>query len=280
MLKKQIAKNYKGEKNINFNISIKKNTSKLNNEENLNNYIKNYSKKYISKPINLEMTNFYPKNIITITPYFDNQNNFLNAGYFYDELTPSSDIIKNSYYIFELYDNYNSNNQVLLNQSLIRAVDKKTYNITEFTYNVLTIRRKTLIITPKLYFYNDKAISLPYNIFNIPRNYNKETCYLKISFFNAKNGTIYNFNNNIYNTNNTVGELENYLIIDLDYINYNWSINNYNTNIIDYGINSNIEATNNLNNKFNNSNKKEIKLNDDNINDNFIVNNLFKKIKI
>lgn len=278
MLKKHIAQDYKGNKNINFNVNIKKNIIKLNNEENINNYIKNYSKKYISKPINLENVNFYPKNNITITPYFDNENSYLKAGFSYEDLSPTSDVLKNSYYIFEMFDNFNSNKQTLLNQNLIRAVDKKMYNTTPYSYFLLNKEKRVLIVSPKLYFYNEKTISLPYNILSVPRNYENTVCYLKISFFNAKNGTIYNF---INNENIMLGELQNYFTINLDYINYNWSIENSNNTITtDYVINSNIESTNNLNNRFNNSNKKEIKLNNDNIEDNFIVNDLLKKIKL
>jgi hypothetical protein len=254
--------------------TLTKKSEKVSSKEDYETYVNNISEKNIIFSPNEETTFYKPESNFTITPFFkgfENQslsfNSYVSALYTEDELKYINDNLKKSFYIFSLYDSYNSNNQKLITQFKINAGEKYTYTIIE------------RLITPKLKYFNQKTLIKPFNIFPIVENKIKNnTIYLKIVFFNSKNGLFTYFNTHTPSLLTT--EEKNYIPINLNTETKTYSVNS--------NINNNIELVQSQvkdNFEFENDrsliNKNTLSpINDSNDNISFGIDNLLKKFKI
>jgi hypothetical protein len=134
------------------------------------------------------------------------------------ELYPSEKLLYNSIFTFEYYDTPFINNNVLLNTKFLRL--KEIYN-----------RDK---ITPNIYFDN-YFINDNYKLLSLPDFFTQKTLYLKLLFFNSKNGKIYDFFLNNGLTNNSFIEIS----VNTEMYEYEFS-SNENTIILNAIINEQV----------------------------------------
>jgi len=117
-----------------------------------------------------ENISFKPSKDFVIRPYFNNTATYEAAGF--TGTTGRNNYTDESFYIFDLFDNYSNTNQLLLSRNFVKLT--KIYTAT----------------TTDINFYFKKIVKEHTNIY-IPSYFiptTADTFYLKISFFNALTG--------------------------------------------------------------------------------------------
>jgi hypothetical protein len=156
------------------------------------------TKQELINPItDYEISRFtYSRSIIsTVKFYFLNssntshQNSFTNAGFTSTELSNVDDVVRNSFFIVDFYDTYSSNTQTRLFTTYLTQIGS----------------------TP-LYQINENVLNNQLSYWNVPKWFLDEqdtglvTVYMKLSFYNAKDGKLLLFYNQAIND---VGNPEN-----------------------------------------------------------------------
>ncbi len=193
-------------------------------------------------------------------------NSLHNALFNTIEIKNRADVITNSYFIIELYDSNDINNQTLLasNKMDIYTRSGYTYNMTDNTNSNLMV--KLPYIFPNKFFLEFSNIYIPNNYIEQLKN----VVYLKFRFFNAKLGGVTDF----YLGNSTVepNETDFYLKLNLDLNNYNYRYGFDNNNIIIINSILNIYENKNVNlTKLNNVINPQNPILNDNKKDNIII---------
>jgi hypothetical protein len=258
------------DKNKVINFTLTKKNEKVSSKEDYNSYINKVSEENIIFPKDEEITLFYPEDNFNIIPFYKtNNSDFLSFNtytsilYNENELKYINDNLKTSYYIFSIYDNYDSNNQKLLNQFKINAGEKGTYNIVN------------QLITPRLKYFNNQGLTKSFNVLPIPIDKLKNnTIYLKIVFFNSKNGLFTYFNNS---SQILTTEEKNYITTIINPINKTYT---FNSNTIEITQSSIKDSFIYENNKLNTNKNTLSPLNDSNDDISFGIDNILKKFKI
>lgn len=192
-------------------------------------------KKSLNPIIDVEYVRYKPEGSFTLTPQFLLNNNYsssyVNANFPIEEHLTSS-AFKNTLFINEYYDSNDTNKNILLSKNTLKVDEYKTYiiNNKEVSANInFTNNFKTefgFVYVPK--FFVDKNI---------------DKIYLKLNFFNSKNGskTSFTFNDNQNNQSF-------YHQINLNNTNYTWNmLNNSPKQYINAFINNKIKEENMFN---------------------------------
>lgn len=210
----------------------------------LNNYNFIESNNFISEDnytddniIDLEINKFTLINTLNLTFRFFNgnvyNNNFISAGFTEDEINLSNKAYRYSYFLIQVYNTFDSKNQILLHTGYIPIYLFPNKTISTYNINSNELNKE----------FNNLYIS---NIHNIINN---EELFVKFSFFNAKTGRIQLF----YNQSSPLNTEER--------VYYKIIVNN--TNKTYYYLNNNIIASQFLNeeflNRINDRNKTENK---------------------
>lgn len=122
----------------------------------------------------VEYISYKPSSNFYLRPFFNNVSNYSTLGFTDFYLTGTSTFTDESYYVFDLYDNFEDNNQILLSRNFTKMA------------KVLSGVQST-----DLYFDVSKKIYKEFINIYVPSyfiNENKVNLYLKIFFFNAIDG--------------------------------------------------------------------------------------------
>jgi len=176
-------------------------------------------KKYIDYEVNkvlqqsleddkdIEIVSFKPNINYIFKPYFKDVPSYTGAGFTTNYIVFNTLYKDESFYLFDLYDNYTDNNQNLISRNFIKMSKiVTTADTTDIKFEVKIINKEYTNIYIPSYFMNTSA----------------DTFYLKISFFNATNGKLRFFE--CSTTDNS--SLKNYFKIKLDKNNKNYEILN------------------------------------------------------
>jgi hypothetical protein len=121
----------------------------------------------------LEYISFIPSKSFYLRPYFDNSSSYSKVGFTNFYLTGTTVYTQESYYIFDLYDSFEDNNQELISRNFVKMSKIVKDTTTNIFFDVSKkIKKEFINIYVPSYFINEKI----------------DTFYLKISFFNAING--------------------------------------------------------------------------------------------
>lgn len=194
---------------FNINIGINNLHEYIPKNEAIKKYINYETEKAVAQTLiddkDVEHITFIPAQSFSIIPYFNNNTDYGAIGI--KDLV----YVKESFYIFDVYDNFSEGNQKLLSRNFLKLL------------TVFSSFTSTLINFP-----NSKLAKGYRNIY-IPADYinntTADTFYLKISFFNSANGKLRFFQCN----NQSLDSLKNYLKITLDKANKTYYINNGNS---------------------------------------------------
>jgi len=142
-------------------------------------------KKYVDSEVNkvleesrasekdLEYISFIPSQSFYLRGYFNNIDSYNSVGFTNFYLTGTSVYTEESYYIFDLYDSFEDNNQELISRNFIKMSKIVKDTTTNIFFDVSKkITKEFVNIYIPSYFINER----------------KDTFYLKINFFNAVNG--------------------------------------------------------------------------------------------
>ncbi len=156
------------------NIDINQSFNLLPKSESIKKYIDSETKKAFAQTLiddkDEEYVTFIPRDNFNLVPYFNNVADYGAAGITNFAFT------KESYYIFDLYDNYSEGNQKLLSRNYV-----KLFRVfSAFTATTISFKNSKL----------SKEFSNIYIPSDIIVNTNKTTFFLKISFFNSANGKL------------------------------------------------------------------------------------------
>ena len=145
-----------------------------------------------------EIISFKPKSDFTLRPYFKNNPSYIDAGFTNYYLTASTLFKEESFYLFDIYDSYIDNNQKLISRNYLKMTKfESAEKTTDITFIPKKISKEYINIYIPSYFINTTA----------------DTFYLKVSFFNATNGTLRIFRcSEILNQDNS----KNYFKVKLD----------------------------------------------------------------
>ena len=215
MLKQIIKIN---ENDTNIKISLKSNNSLVGSQQIIDDLIQSNSSNIINPVVDGEKIRFKPvSNIINF--YFRDNNgisaDFSRLGYLSNEINVFNLKICNSFFIIDVFDSYDINNQNKL-----------------FTMYITKIINENIVPIYNLSEYNNQLYYwyIPQNLINNNSNLETITLYSKFYFFDAKNGgLVRQFYNNDYSTNTT--PIRNYFRTELNFSNKTWRIitNNYPT---------------------------------------------------
>jgi hypothetical protein len=145
----------------------------------------------------LEYISFIPSESFYLRGYFDNVDSYKSVGFTNFYLTGTSIYTQESFYIFDLYDSFEDNNQELLSRNFV----KMSKIVKDLTTNI--------------FFDVSKKITKEFVNIYVPSyfiNEGKDTFYLKINFFNAINGKFRFFKCSETDENAS----QNYLTIQID----------------------------------------------------------------
>lgn len=185
-------------------------------------------------------------------------NSLQNALFNSIEIKNRVENITNSYFIFELYDSNDINNQTLLSSNKMDIYTRSGY-----TYNMFDSTNSNLLVKIP-YIYPNKFFLEFSNIY-IPNNYIetlKNVVYMKIRFFNAKLGGVTDF----YFGNTTLEPNETDFYIKLNFNKNNYTYGFDNKNVINIYENKNVNLT-----KLNNDNNAQNPILNDSKKDNIII---------
>jgi hypothetical protein len=230
---------------LNYNFTISNNNRNiiipLNNDVDFigeENYI-NESDLVTDVFVDREISKYKLSNNVNLIFYFYNntyESNFKNAGFTDDDITLNNKGYRYSYILFQVYDNFNANNQTLLHNGYIPLYLFPNNTISQFSIN----------INDKYFEFNNIYISNNYKIEN------NQTLYVNFKFYNAKTGNIQIFNNQLIDVNSEE-KLYYKIIVNKEDKTYRF-INN---NIIAYQF-LNQEFINKINERNKNENKSPI----------------------
>jgi hypothetical protein len=122
----------------------------------------------------LELISFRPKSNFILRPHFNNQASYSNVGFTDFYLTGTSVFTQESFYIFDLFDKFEENNQTLLSRNFIKMSKIVKDTTTDVIFDV-----------------SKKIVKEFVNIY-VPSYFIKQgvdTFYLKVFFFNALDGS-------------------------------------------------------------------------------------------
>lgn len=198
--------------NIQIKINITNDDNLLGDEILINKYVNETKDKLINNINDYEKVKFkyVSNNIDTILLKFKFNNNisFLEdgAGFSKNEFLLNSDSVMNSFFIFDLYDNINPNNQKKICSNYLTKIGNKPEYLIGYDNQTKTFTDNQLnyLYIPK-WFLNQND----YVIYS----------FIKVSFFNAKTGKIILF----YNKNNSNTLLRMYFRIILYKNNNTWT---------------------------------------------------------
>jgi hypothetical protein len=163
----------------------------------------------------IEHISFKPKVDYVFKAYFNNVASYTGAGFTSKYIVSNTLYKDESFYLFDLYDNYIDNNQNLISRNFVKMSKIVTVSDTtdiRFLGNQIFNKEYTNIYIPS-YFMNTTA----------------DTFYLKVSFFNATNGKLRFFEC----STNDDGSLKNYFKIKLNKNEKRFEI--LNGNVINFG---------------------------------------------
>ena len=204
MLKIKTQNKYK---DINISIPIDLNSNLSGYQQEINKIIYNESEKAINPEHDVDIIRYkhtIPLYILSFKFYNYNDNDYdysyLNIGFTEDDFNNNSLNVKNSYYIFILYDNFNSDKQNIISKMFFTNIhgENSYYNIKRGV---------------DLYYYH-----IPHYYFN--ENNDISTGYTKILFYNATNGKYHLFYNK--NKENLTTEERFYFKTYIDNNNKTW----------------------------------------------------------
>jgi hypothetical protein len=155
----------------------------------------------------IEHVSFIPKENFLLSPHFNNQPTYQNAGFTNFYITGTNIYTQESYYIFDLYDSFVDNNQILLTRNFVKMskiVESLTTTI-NFDVSKKIVKEFINIYIPS-YFIDSKT----------------DEFYLKISFFNALNGSFRFFEC----SSTEKGSMKNYFKIKIDKTNKTYTFLN------------------------------------------------------
>jgi len=142
-------------------------------------------KKYVDSEVNkvleesrasekdLEYISFIPSQSFYLRGYFNNTNSYNSVGFTNFYLTGTSIYTEESYYVFDLYDSFDDNNQELISRNFVK------------------MSKIVKDVTTDIFFDVSKKIAKEFVNIYIPSYFiatTADTFYLKINFFNAING--------------------------------------------------------------------------------------------
>lgn len=121
----------------------------------------------------LEYISFIPSKSFYLRTYFDDTSSYSKVGFTDFYLTGTTIYTQESYYIFDLYDSFEDNNQELLSRNFVKMSKIVKDTTTNIFFDVSKKMTKEFVnIYVPSYFINE----------------GKNTLYLKVNFFNAING--------------------------------------------------------------------------------------------
>jgi hypothetical protein len=142
-------------------------------------------KKYVDSELNkvleesrasekdVEYVSFIPSESFYLRGYFDNTDSYNSIGFTNFYLTGTNIYTQESYYIFDLYDSFEDNNQELISRNFIKMSKIVKDTTTNIFFDVSKkITKEFINIYIPSYFINE----------------GKDIFYLKVNFFNAING--------------------------------------------------------------------------------------------
>jgi hypothetical protein len=155
----------------------------------------------------LEFISFKPSTSFYLQSHFENSPSYEPVGFTNFYLTGTNVYTQESYYIFDLYDSFNDNNQNLISRNFVKMskIVKDTTTYIFFDVSKKMVKEFVNIYIPS-YFINQGI-----DIF-----------YLKINFFNAINGKFRFFKCSETDRNAS----QNYLILQIDKITKTYNIIN------------------------------------------------------
>jgi hypothetical protein len=161
----------------------------------------------------VEMLSFKPSSNFILRPYFSGSTGSYNphynsAGFSDFFITGSSLYIEESFYLFDIYNSYSDNNQILLSRNFAKGTKVIKSGQTDIMFENKIITKEFTNVYVPTYF-----------------TYSSNTCYMKIQFFNSVNGKLRYFKCND-DPNNLLDNSKNYLEIYLDKTNYTYQIIN------------------------------------------------------
>jgi hypothetical protein len=183
--------------NLNFNLSSDDNF--LGYQQEIDNLTQNTSGDLINPPIDVEERRLkYVENANSLTKlnfYFTlngtiYENSFLNATFTKNEIDTKAANILNSFFIFDLYNTYNVNNQTKILTTYITKISNTP------TYKIDSSNQIYCLYLPVSYINT-----------NIASGKTTITGYTKISFYNAKSGLVTLFYNNAYSGSTTATKM-------------------------------------------------------------------------
>ncbi len=192
-----------GDVNIKINIGV---DNKMNNQkEGIEAYIDKKSDNIINSVIDREIRQYgfnqdgkQQEHTLGFHVSGDTWNgSLINADFTEDELSLYSSNLKNSFFIFDFFDDYLFNSRTKI-----------------FTQYFTKLNE---IIKNETFFHIEEIKQL--NTLNIPNFHHGDKLYLRILFYNAKTGNITPFENTVGE-----GEEKQFFIIDLKHDEYEWSL--------------------------------------------------------
>ena len=161
----------------------------------------------------IEMLSFKPSSSLILRPHFKDSTgsynpNYNSAGFSDFFITGSGLYVEESFYIFEIYNNYVETNQILLSKNYVKGSKIIKNRQTDIMFENKKIPKEFVNIYIPTYF-----------------TYSSNTCYMKVKFFNSVNGKLRYFLCNDDPTNQ-LDSIKNYLKIVLNTSNNTYQITN------------------------------------------------------
>lgn len=213
------------DKNIKFSLDL--NNKTIGHQQDINTFI-NESIENSINPINdneIRRFKYEPTaygNIFAIKFYFfmneEYRNYYTYAGFTESEINNYDDVLRNSFFIFDVYDSYDENIQTKIATTYLTKLI--TYNSgvasvhSSFIISKYDINQFYYLNIPIWYMYSDVTYS---------RN-----LYGKFSFYNAKTGKLTLFYN--YEREDDNNNKKEYFDIEVDLVNKTWGIRNLASN--------------------------------------------------
>ena len=183
-----------------FNIPLSYNIGMVGEQDALDNYINQATNDSINDNIDIEKIKFKNSDNINISFNFSGITSYVtdytSIGFTTDEITLNNVNYKNSFYIIDLYDSFNSNIQNKITTNYFTVLGNSASSI----YNISLDTNKQLSL-----------LYMPLNIINAITG-NTINYYIRYSFYNAKLGKLHLFYNN-ENSNISTDEKYYYKII-------------------------------------------------------------------
>jgi hypothetical protein len=187
--------------NLSLNFDINQKHDFIPKSESIKKYVDSELNKFLEESRasekDLEYVSFIPSQSFYLRGYFNNTDSYNSVGFTNFYLTATSVYTEESYYIFDLYDSFEDNNQELISRNFIK------------------MSKIVKDITTNIFFDVSKKIVKEFVNIYIPSyfiNEGKDTFYLKVNFFNAINGKFRFFKCSTTDENAS----QNYLTLKID----------------------------------------------------------------